>query len=238
MYAKCGSVSMAQKLFAQMPLKNVVSWSAMINAFGIHGLCSEALACFNQMRSKNQVPNSVTFVSILLACSHSGKVEEGWRFFKEMTQDYGIVPTQEHYACMVDLLGRARKIEEVLSFIDSMPIEPDASVWGSLLGACRMHRRVELAENVSDKLLPLETNKASVYVFLSNIYADAGRWESVKKIRKKLAKLDCVSISGSPQLKLGRGFSYCSALDGLTCINTHAEKVITAHSLSTILKER
>ncbi|KAE8692201.1 Pentatricopeptide repeat-containing protein [Hibiscus syriacus] len=211
MYAKCGSVAMARKVFVQMPLKNVVSWSAMINAYGIQGLCSEALACFDEMRSKNQVPNSVTFISILSACSHSGKTEEGWKYFKEMTQDFGIVPTQEHYACLVDLLGRAGKIDDALSFIDSMPIEPGASVWGALLDACRMHRRVELAENVSDKLLPLETNKASVYVLLSNIYADAGRWESVKKIRKKLARVDCVSISDLPQLKLGRGFSYCSA---------------------------
>ncbi|KAK8702062.1 hypothetical protein V6N13_020432 [Hibiscus sabdariffa] len=156
MYAKCGSVAMAQKLFAQMPLKNVVSWSAMINAFGIHGLCSEALACFDQMRSENQVPNSITFVSVLSACSHSGKAEEGWKYFKEMTQDYGVVPTQEHYACMVDLLGRAGKIDEALSFIDGMPIEPGASVWGALLDACRMHRRVELAETVAEKLLPLE----------------------------------------------------------------------------------
>ncbi|KAK8693976.1 hypothetical protein V6N13_071542 [Hibiscus sabdariffa] len=211
MYAKCGSVAMAQKVFAQMSLKNVVSWTAMINAFGIHGLCSEALACFDQMRSENQVPNSITFVSVLSACSHSGKAEEGWKYFKEMTQDYGIVPTQEHYACMVDLLGRAGKIDEALSFIDGMHIEPGASVWGALLDACRTHRRGELAETVAEKLLPLEVNRASVYVLLSNIYADAGRWESVKKIREKLARVDCISMSDLPRLKLGRGCSYCSA---------------------------
>ncbi|KAK8326821.1 hypothetical protein V6Z11_A11G141000 [Gossypium hirsutum] len=211
MYAKCGSIAMAQKVFVQMPVKNVVSWSAMINAFGIHGLCSEALACFDQMRSENQVPNSITFVSILSACSHSGKVAEGWKYFKAMTQDYGIVPTQEHYACMVDLLGRAGKIDEALSFIHSMPMGAGASVWGALLDACRLHRRVEVAENVAKKLLRLDANYASVYVLLSNIYADAGRWESVKKIRNKLAIRDCVSVSDLPQLNRGRSCSYVSA---------------------------
>ncbi|XVE72973.1 hypothetical protein DITRI_Ditri11bG0080700 [Diplodiscus trichospermus] len=185
MYARCGSVVMAQKVFGEMPEKNVVSWSAMINAFGIHGLCLESLSCFDQMISENQVPNSITFVSLLSACSHSGKIAEGWKYFKAMTQDYGIVPTEEHYACMVDLLGRAGKIDEALSFINSMPIKAGASVWGALLDACRTHRRVELAEKVANKLLPLEANKASVYVLLSNIYADTGGWGLVKKIRQK-----------------------------------------------------
>ena len=204
MYARCGSVAMAQKVFVEMPEKNVVSWSAMINAFGIHGLCSEALAFFDQMRSENQVPNSITFVSLLSACSHSGKVAEGWKYFKAMTQDYGIVPTEEHYACMVDLLGRAGKIDEALSFINNMPIKAGASVWGALLDACRIHRRVEIAEKVAKKLLPLEANKASVYVLLSNIYADSGKWELVRNIRYKFGKKGLHKSVGFTTIEVGK----------------------------------
>ncbi|XWS46943.1 hypothetical protein CRYUN_Cryun14cG0111500 [Craigia yunnanensis] len=204
MYARCGSVAMAQKVFVEMPEKNVVSWSAMINAFGIHGLCSEALPFFDQMRSENQVPNSITFISLLSACSHSGKVAEGWKYFKAMTQDYGIVPTEEHYACMVDLLGRAGKIDEALSFINNMPIKAGASDWGALLDACRIHRRVEIAEKVAKKLLPLEANKASVYVLLSNIYADSGKWELVRNIRYKFGKKGLHKSVGFTTIEVGK----------------------------------
>lgn len=204
MYARCGSLAMAREIFVQMPAKNVVSWSAMINAFGIHGLGSEALATFDQMRSENQVPNSITFVSLLSACSHSGKVAEGWKYFKAMTEDYGIVPIEEHYACMVDLLGRAGKIDEALSFIDKMPIKAGASVWGALLDACRIHRRVEIADKVAKKLLPLEANKASVYVLLSNIYADSGRWELVKNIRHKFSRKGLHKSVGFTTIEIGK----------------------------------
>ncbi|XVF32426.1 hypothetical protein REPUB_Repub17cG0081700 [Reevesia pubescens] len=204
MYARCGSVAMAQKVFGEMPEKNVVSWSAMINSFGMHGLCSEAMAFYDQMRSENKVPNSITFVSLLSACSHSGKVAEGWKYFKSMTQDYGIIPTEEHYACMVDLLGRAGKIDEALSFINNLPIEPGASVWGALLDACRIYRRVGLAEKVAKKLLPLEVNKASVYVLLSNIYADTGRWELMKKIRQKIGKKGLHKSVGFTTISVGK----------------------------------
>ncbi|KAK9281302.1 hypothetical protein L1049_004199 [Liquidambar formosana] len=187
MYAKCGGIVAAHRVFNEMPEKNIFSWSAMINGFGIHGLYSEAFALFDQMRSENQLPNSVTFVSVLSACSHSGRVEEGWTYFKSM-KTYGIVPMEEHFACMVDLLGRAGKIDEALSLIRNMPMEPSASAWGALLGACRIHKQVELAEEVSKKLLPLESDQSSVYVLLSNIYADVGMWESVKKMRLKMGE--------------------------------------------------
>ncbi|KAL8112309.1 hypothetical protein AgCh_019856 [Apium graveolens] len=188
MYAKCGSILMASRVFNIMPHKTVYSWTAMINGFGAHGMYSEAINLFDKMRYQNQQPNSVTFVSVLSACSHSGKVEEGWKYFNIMSREYGIVAKEEHFACMVDLLGRAGRICEALSLIDKMPMDPGASTWGALLSACKIYKSVELAEYVAKKLLPLETDKSSVYVSLFNIYAEAEMWDKVKKLRLRFGK--------------------------------------------------
>ncbi|KAG7591096.1 Pentatricopeptide repeat [Arabidopsis thaliana x Arabidopsis arenosa] len=185
-YARCGNIEIARKVFDMMPQRNVISWSSMINAFGINGLFEEALDCFDKMKSQNLVPNSVTFVSLLSACSHSGNVKEGWKQFESMTRDYGLVPEEEHYACMVDLLGRAGEIGEAKSLIDNMPVKPMASAWGALLNACRIHKEVDLAGEVAEKLLSMEPDESSVYVLLSNIYADAGMWEMVNCVRHKM----------------------------------------------------
>ncbi|OMP09321.1 hypothetical protein COLO4_05597 [Corchorus olitorius] len=142
-----------------------------------------------------------------------------------MTQDYGIVPTEEHYACMVDLLGRAGKIDEAFSFIQNMPIKPGASVWGALLSACRIHRRVELAEKVVKKLLPLEANKASVYVLLSNIYADSGRWKLVNKLRKKFGDKGLHKCAGFTTIEIGKKLHIFGIEDALNYTNTEVEQM-------------
>ncbi|CAN6813865.1 unnamed protein product [Brassica oleracea] len=154
MYARCGNILMARKVFDMMPERNVISWSSMINAFGINGI-------------------------------HSGNIE-GRKQFVSMTSDYGIAPEEEHYACMVDLLGRAGEVGEAKSFIDNMPVKPMASAWGALLNACRIHKNVDLAEEIAEKLLSMGSNESSVYVLLSNIYADAGMWEMVNSVRSKM----------------------------------------------------
>ncbi|XP_010557105.1 PREDICTED: pentatricopeptide repeat-containing protein At1g06140, mitochondrial [Tarenaya hassleriana] len=186
MYARCGCVPMARKVFDMMPEKNVISWSSMINAFGINGLLEEAIDCFDRMKARNLVPNCVTFVSLLSACSHSGNVEEGWKHFESMTRDYGITPEEEHYACMIDLLGRGGRLREAMSFLENMPVKPRASAWKALLGASRIHKQVSLAEEIAEKLLSLEPDNSSVYVLLSNVYADAGMWDMVNSVRKKM----------------------------------------------------
>ncbi|CAA6655494.1 unnamed protein product [Spirodela intermedia] len=152
MYAKCGSIWSSRKVFDGMPVRNVFSWSAIIGGFGLQGLCSEALALFDQMKEEQVEPNAVTFVSILSACSHSGELEEGRRRFESMSRDFGIAPEDEHYACMVDLLGRAGLLDEAALLIQGMPAAPGAGVWGALLGACRIHRRVGLAEKAAGEL--------------------------------------------------------------------------------------
>ncbi|KAL6978641.1 hypothetical protein U1Q18_020308 [Sarracenia purpurea var. burkii] len=227
MYANCGLIIGAYSVFKEMPMKNVFSWSAMINGFGTHGLCDEAIALFDQMKLHNQIPNSITFVSILSACSHSGRVEEGWNYFKLMSKDYGITPTSEHFACIVDLLGRAGKIDEALCFIRDMPMEPTASVWGAVLSACRIHKRVDIAKMVAEKLFPLESDKSVVYVLLCTIYGDAGMWESMKKMRIEIGVNGLHKSVGFTSIEVDKKFYFFSSKDRLAFGGTHVEAVLT-----------
>eukprot|EP01018_Ginkgo_biloba_P031203 Gb_23798 [translate_table: standard] len=183
LYAKCGNVSMARKLFDKMSQRNIVSWNAMIAGYGMHGHGEDALALFNQMQLADVKPNHITFVCMLSACSHAGLVNEGCQYFNCMAQDYRITPKMEHYACIVDLLGRAGHLNEAEDFIKKMPLEPDASVWGALLGACRIHHNIVMGERVAECLLDLQPDDAGYYVLLSNIYAAGGRWDDVEKVR-------------------------------------------------------
>eukprot|EP01018_Ginkgo_biloba_P036700 Gb_40432 [translate_table: standard] len=183
MYAKCGSVETARRLFDLMSERDVVSWSAMIAGYGMHGYGEDALALFSQMQQAGMKPNSITFVSVLSACSHAGLVDEGWQYFDCMIKNYSIIPRVEHYACMVDLLGRAGCLDEAQEFIRKMPLQPGATVWGALLAACRIHCNIELGEHIAEHLFYLEPENAGCYVLLSNIYAAAGRWDDVAKVR-------------------------------------------------------
>eukprot|EP01018_Ginkgo_biloba_P011341 Gb_31474 [translate_table: standard] len=183
MYAKCGSIVIAHHVFDKMRKRDVISWSAMIAGYGMHGHGYEALALFTQMQEAGVKPDYITFICLLSACSHSGLLDEGWQYFDSMIRDYCIIPGVEHYACMVDLLGRSGHLQEALDFIKKMPLEPDVSVWGALLGACRIHNNVELGECVAEHLFELDPEDGGGYVLLSNIYAAGGRWDDVKKVR-------------------------------------------------------
>eukprot|EP01018_Ginkgo_biloba_P029665 Gb_20774 [translate_table: standard] len=183
MYAKCGSVEVARQCFDKMPKRNVISWSAMISGYGMHGHGDDALTLFSQMQETNTLPDDITFISVLSACGHAGLVDEGWHYFNCMSQYYCITPRAKHYACMVDLLGRAGHLNEAQDFIKRMPLEPDAGVWGALLSACRTHGNIELGKRVAERLFGLEPENAGYYVLLSNIYATAGRWEDVATVR-------------------------------------------------------
>lgn len=183
MYAKCGSIELARRLFEKMRVRDVVSWSAMITGYGMHGYSEEAIMLFSDMKREGMKPDHVTFIGVLSACSHTGLVDKGWQYFDSMKREYFITPRVEHYACMVDLLGRAGQLDEAYNFIKRMPVEPDASVWGSLLGACRIHRNIELVKCVSEHLIELEPENIGNYVLLSNIYAASGRWDDVAKVR-------------------------------------------------------
>eukprot|EP01018_Ginkgo_biloba_P019435 Gb_16586 [translate_table: standard] len=166
MYAECGTLGDALRVLEQLPKRNVVSWTAMIAAYSRHN------------------PDHVTFVGVLSACCHAGLLDEGWQYFNIMSRDYNITPTVKHYCCMVDLLGRAGHLDEAQRFINKMPIKPDAAVWVSLLGACKIHTNIELGEHAAECLFELNPKNAANYVLLSNVYAAASRWNDIENVRK------------------------------------------------------
>lgn len=183
MYSKSGDVDTAQIVFDNMPERNAVSWTTLITGYGMHGRGEDALQVFDQMRKVGLVPDSITFLVVLYACSHSGMVDHGINFFYRMSKDFGVTPGEEHYACMVDLLGRAGRIGEAMKLINGMPMKPTPVVWVALLSACRMHSNVELGEFAANRLLELESEHDGSYTLLSNIYANARRWKDVARIR-------------------------------------------------------
>lgn len=183
MYCKCGRVNIARSVFDRMSLKNVKSWSAMIAGYGMHGRAREALQVLSNMIQAGIKPNSISFVSVLSACCHAGLVDEGWHWFCLMQHRFKIEPGVEHYGCMVDLLGRAGYLKRAYDLIMEMRVRPDFVIWCSLLASCRLHKNVELGEICARKLFELDPSNYGYYTLLSNIYADAGRWEDVKRMR-------------------------------------------------------
>ncbi|XP_077242229.1 pentatricopeptide repeat-containing protein At4g19191, mitochondrial-like [Tasmannia lanceolata] len=187
-YAKCGCIEMARKIFNEEEIddKDIVSWNSMISVYAKHGNWSQCFELYNRMKNSRLRPDHITFVGLLTACVNSGLVKEGWECFNQMTKTYGCQPKQEHYACMVDLLGRTGKLDEAMRLIRTIPFEPDSRVWGPLLSACKMHSETKLAEFAAERLLEMEPKNAGNYVLLSNIYAAAGKWDSVAKMRVSL----------------------------------------------------
>ncbi|CAL0325460.1 unnamed protein product [Lupinus luteus] len=184
MYCKCGCLEKALDVFNRLPQKGLSLWNCMIGGLAMHGKGEDAIRLFREMEKKMAVTDSVTFVNVLSACAHSGLVEEGRYYFHYMTDVHGIEPTKEHYGCLVDLLARAGRLEEARKVIDKMPISPDASILGALLGACRIHGNVELGEQLGKRLIEIEPANSGRYVILANIYADCGKWEEVANVRK------------------------------------------------------
>ncbi|XP_039062999.1 pentatricopeptide repeat-containing protein At4g33990-like isoform X2 [Hibiscus syriacus] len=183
MYGKCGELDVAMSLFYEVPKTTSVPWNAIISCLGIHGHAEKALKLFREMREEEVKPDHITFVSLLSACSHSGMVEEGQWCFNVMKEEYRIEPILKHYGCMVDMFGRAGHLERAYDFIKNMPVKPDASVWGALLGACRIHGNVDLGAIASERLFEVDSENVGYYVLLSNIYANIQKWEGVDKVR-------------------------------------------------------
>ncbi|KAL0002348.1 hypothetical protein SO802_016129 [Lithocarpus litseifolius] len=185
MYARCGKIDVAWLVFDEIGRhRNLCSWNSMIMGLAVHGRCNEALELFDKMLGEGKVPDDVTLVGLLLACTHGGMVVKGRQLFESMETKFHITPKLEHYGCMVDLLGRCGELQEAYDLIQNMPMEPDSVVWGTLLGACSFHGNVELAEIAADSLFELEPWNPGNYVILSNIYASAGQWDGVAKLRK------------------------------------------------------
>ena len=196
MYSRCGNIESAFQVFDQMEDRNVISWTSMITGFAKHGFAARALEMFCKMLETGTKPNEITFVAVLSACSHVGMISEGRKHFNSMYEVHGIVPRMEHYACMVDLLGRSGLLVEAMEFINSMPVMADALVWRTLLGACRVHGNTELGKHAAEMILEQEPDDAAAYILLSNLHASAGQWRDVAKIRKSMKEQNLIKEAG------------------------------------------
>lgn len=183
MYAKCGNIKMARWIFDKMEQHDMVSWTAMTMGYALHGHAHDAISLFEQMKGEAVKPNHVAFMAVLTACSHAGLADEAWKYYNSMTKKYGIAPGIEHYAAVADLLGRAGRLDEAYHFISNMQIEPTGSVWSTLLAACRVHKNVELAEKVAEKIFDVDPENIGAYVLLSNIYSAAKKWKEAAVLR-------------------------------------------------------
>ncbi|KAK4735575.1 hypothetical protein R3W88_009836 [Solanum pinnatisectum] len=202
MYVKCGDIRKAMLVFDNIRVKDVRTWTSMIVGHALHGQAEEALRLFSTLEEENKlrssqsrgtkdqllVPNDVMFIGVLMACSHAGMVEEGKRYFRSMIEEYGIKPRLSHFGCMVDLLCRLGMLKEAYSFILAMPIQPNAVIWRTLLGASGVHGNKELAAVAQSKLRELNASLVGDDVVLSNIYAAKGMWEEKIMLRHEMTQ--------------------------------------------------
>ncbi|KAG6390031.1 hypothetical protein SASPL_151509 [Salvia splendens] len=187
MYGKCGYINDAEILFDGMELRDTVMWNTMICGYAQHGEGDKALEAFNRMMNDRLLPDEITFLGILCACSHMGLVEQGKKYFHSMRESYGISPSIEHYACLIDMLGRAGKFSEVDRLIEDMELTPNALIWENVLGACRIHGNVELGEKAAEKLFEMDPETDSNYVLLANLYAAKDRWDDASRVRASMS---------------------------------------------------
>ncbi|CAK7339287.1 unnamed protein product [Dovyalis caffra] len=190
MYAKCGAVNEALDVFRKLPHKDLVSWTSMINAYGSHGQALEALELFGKMQQSDIKPDEVTFLAVLSACSHAGLIDEGYYYFNQMITNYHIKPSIEHYSCLIDLLGRAKRLKEAYNILQNNPeIREDASLLSTLFSACCLHKDLELGEEIGKLLVEKDPDDSSTHIALSNMYASSKNWDVVRKVRLKMKEL-------------------------------------------------
>lgn len=209
MYAKCGCLDGSHKIFLEMPNRDSVTWSTLIGAYGLHGCGEQALQVFREMKERGGKHDAITFLAVLSACNHAGLVTEGQQVFEQVNADCEIPLTIEHYACLVDLLGRSGKLEDALKVLRTMPMKPSARMWSSLVSACKLHGRLDIAEMLAPQLIRSEPNNAANYTLLNMIYAEHGHWLDMEQVREamKLQRLKkCYGFSrieaGAPSFLL------------------------------------
>ncbi|KAH7294121.1 hypothetical protein KP509_28G057800 [Ceratopteris richardii] len=194
MYARCGQIDVAEELFNNMPEHNLVSWSAMVAAYAQHGHSMKVLQVSRRMQHVGLIPNEVTMISILTACSHAGLIDEARYWFTSMIKDYGISPGEEHYNCMIDMLGRMGRLDLSEELLRSMPVGTSSLPWITFLGACKNHADIKRARYAAEKAMKLDPNNHSPYVQLSNIYCEAGMWQEAEEVRKLMEKRNVEQI--------------------------------------------
>ncbi|XP_050377443.1 pentatricopeptide repeat-containing protein At1g31920 [Argentina anserina] len=204
MYVKCGCLDKGLNLFQKMIKKNKLSYTVVICGLAIHGHGREALELYSEMFREGLRPDDVVHVGVLRACNYAGLVEEGLQCFNRMKYEHEIQPTIQHYGCLVDLMGRAGQLEEAMKLINGMPISPNDVIWRSLLSSCRIHKNLEIGEIAANKLFQLNTHNPSDYVVLSNMYAQAQRWDNVARIRTEMTSKRLAQTPGSSLVEVNR----------------------------------
>ncbi|KAL5807830.1 hypothetical protein ACOSQ3_028521 [Xanthoceras sorbifolium] len=202
MYAKCGRISTALKAFEYMPLRNVVTWNAMLSGLAMHGQGKVLLDMFAKMTEEVK-PDNLTFIAVLSGCSHSGLVDQGLYYFHNLESVYGLTPKIEHYACMVDLLGRVGRLEEAEMLIKKMPIPPNEVVLGSLLGSCNVHGKLQLGERIMQELIQMDPHNTEYHILLSNMYALAGNGDRANSLRRVLKNKGIRKVPGMSSIHVG-----------------------------------
>ncbi|XP_045825821.1 pentatricopeptide repeat-containing protein At5g48910-like [Trifolium pratense] len=196
MYSRCGCIDRSVKVFDEMPNRNVVTWTALANGLAVHGRSREALKAFYDMKESGLKPDRGAFIGVLVACSHGGLVEDGWRVFESMKNEFGIEPMIEHYGCMVDVLGRAGLLLEAFEFVEKMPLKPNSVIWRTLLGACVNHNNLLLAEKARERVNELDPHHDGDYVLLSNAYGGVGNWGGKAGLRNSMRQNRIVKEPG------------------------------------------
>lgn len=197
MMSKCGYINIARKLFDDMPKRNLQTWTALIVGLAEHGRSREAVDVYEMMETEGALlPDHVTFIGVLTACSHGGLVDDGMRLFRSIKEKYCMVPAMEHYGCVVDLLGRAGKVEEAFKFIENMHLKPSVVIWRTLLGGCVRHGMMGLAETVKKRIVELESDHHGDYVLLSNVYGGSGRWSEKERVMLQMKDQGVVNRPG------------------------------------------
>ena len=183
MYVRCGRMEPAWNQFNSCE-KDVASWNILLTGYAQQGKGGLAVELFHKMIESDVNPDEITFTSLLCACSRSGMVTDGLEYFESMEHKFHIAPNLKHYASVVDLLGRAGRLEDAYEFIKKMPIDPDPAIWGALLNACRIYQNVELGELAAQHIFEMDTKSVGYYILLCNLYADSGKWDEVARVRK------------------------------------------------------
>ncbi|PSS14239.1 Pentatricopeptide repeat-containing protein [Actinidia chinensis var. chinensis] len=202
MYSKCGELVSAVYVFDKMVDRDVVAWNAIIMRFSTNGQSQNAIEFFHRMENEFVRPNDATILGVLCACVHAGLVDEGRKCFNSMSKELGLEPKLEHYGCLVDLLGRAGMLNEAYEVIQAMPIVPHMGVWGALLGACKIHGNVELAELAIEHLIEIDLEDGGYLAIMSNIYANAGRWDDVARVREMMREKRVGKLGGCSSIEI------------------------------------
>lgn len=196
MQAKCGNMEEACRVFNEICHPDVFSYSALIIGLASHGYGIKALEIFRRMQAENVEPDYITFVGVLNACSHTGLIDDGLRFWQSMVDNYKIDPAPDHYACMVDMLGRAGRLDEAQKLVRNMPKGPHCGALGALLAACRTYGNVEIAEGVAEQLFELEPENTGNYMLLAGIYASRERWDDAVRVRELMKERGINKLRG------------------------------------------